>query len=297
MSLKVAVIGYGNIGKFAVEAVLAAPDMTLAGVVRRQITEHPVELADIPLATSVDELGPVDAALLCIPTRLVYQYASKLLAKGINTIDSFDIHGKLVDLRLELDKIARMHNSVAVVASGWDPGTDSLIRALFELMAPKGITYTNFGPGMSMGHTVAVKAIDGVENALSVTIPVGTGIHRRLVYVQLTSGADFSSVEKQIKQDPYFAGDQTYVYQVNDVDSLKDMGHGVLIERKGVAGKTDNQVFKYEMRVTTPALTAQNMVAAARASVKQKPGAYTVLEIPVIHFLSGDREALLRRLV
>lgn len=295
--MKVAVIGYGNIGKFAVEAVLASPDMTLAGVVRRQITERPPELAGIPLVKSVNELGAVDAALLCIPTRTIYEYASTLLAKGINTIDSFDIHGKLVELRLELDLIARKHNSVAVLAAGWDPGTDSLIRALFEMMAPKGITYTNFGPGMSMGHTVVVKAIDGVENALSVTIPVGTGIHRRLVYVQLASGIDFESVENQIKQDPYFAGEQTHVYQVNDVDRLKDMGHGVLIERKGVSAKTDNQIFKYEMRVTNPALTAQNMVAAARASVKQKPGAYTMLEIPIIDFLYGNREDLLRRLV
>ncbi len=75
------------------------------------------------------------------------------------------------------------------------------------------------------------------------------------------------------------------------------MGHGVLIERKGVSAKTDNQIFKYEMRVTNPALTAQNMVAAARASVKQKPGAYTMLEIPIIDFLYGNREDLLRRLV
>lgn len=296
MAIRTAVVGYGNIGKYAVDAIQAAPDLELAGVVRRQAQKTP-ELADIPVVTDIEKLGQVDVALLCTPTRSVPQYAAEILAKGINTVDSYDIHGKLVDLRRELDQSAKKHNTVAVISAGWDPGTDSLIRAMLSIMAPKGITYTNFGPGMSMGHSVAVRAIDGVADAISITVPAGTGAHRRLVYVQLAPGADFKTVEQAIKHDPYFVNDQTDVYQVEDVSQLIDVGHGVVIERKGVSGKTSNQLFKYEMRINNPALTAQIMAACARASVKQRPGAYTMLEIPIIDYLYGDRESLLRQLV
>ena len=82
---------------------------------------------------------------------------------GINTVDSFDIHTGIADLRRSLDSVAKAHNAVSVISAGWDPGSDSVVRALLEAMVPKGITYTNFGPGMSMGHTVAVKAIEGVK--------------------------------------------------------------------------------------------------------------------------------------
>jgi len=83
---------------------------------------------------------------------------------------------------------------VSVISAGWDPGSDSVIRTLLETLAPRGITYTNFGPGMSMGHTVAVKAIAGVRAALFMTIPAGTGVHCRMVYIELQEGYDFQSV-------------------------------------------------------------------------------------------------------
>lgn len=293
-----AVIGYGNIGRFAVEALLEAPDFDVAGVVRRDPkAKTPGLEPGIPVVGDVGELGRVDVALLCVPTRSVPEYAKQMLALGINTVDSYDIHGQLVDLKEELDAIAREHDAVAVVAAGWDPGTDSVIRTLLEAMAPRGITYTNFGPGMSMGHSVAVRAIDGVKDALSITVPAGQGVHRRLVYVELEEGADFEAVRSRILQDPYFVNDETRVQQVPSVRELVDVGHGVRIERKGVSGRTHNQMFTYDMRITNPALTAQVMVAAARASFQQAPGAYTLVEIPPIDLLPGDRNALLRRLV
>lgn len=119
MAIRTAVVGYGNIGKYAVDAIQAAPDLELAGVVRRQAQKTP-ELADIPVVTDIEKLGQVDVALLCTPTRSVPQYAAEILAKGINTVDSYDIHGKLVDLRRELDQSAKKHNTVAVISAGWD---------------------------------------------------------------------------------------------------------------------------------------------------------------------------------
>ena len=100
-----------------------------------------------------------------------------------------------------------------------------------------------------------------------------------------------------IKTDPYFVHDETHVMQVECVDNLKDMGHGVNLVRKGVSGKTQNQLFEFDMKINNPALTGQILVATARASMKQQPGCYTLIEIPVIDMLYGDREELIRHLV
>ena len=295
--IRAAVVGYGNIGHFVVEALEAADDFEIAGVVRRSLGEKPAELAQYPVVTDITELGKVDVAILCTPTREVEKHASKYLAMGINTVDSFDIHTSIVDLRRNLDAIAKAHNTVAVISAGWDPGSDSVVRALMQAAAPKGLTYTNFGPGMSMGHTVCVKSKPGVKNALSMTIPLGAGIHRRMVYVELEPGARLEDVAAAVKADPYFASDETHVMAVESVDEVKDMGHGVNMTRKGVSGKTQNQLFEFDMKINNPALTAQILVDVARASMKQRPGAYTMIEIPVIDLLPGDREELVRHLV
>ena len=103
---------------------------------------------------------------------------------------------------------------MAIVSAGWDPGTDSIVRAVFEAMAPRGITYTNFGPGMSMGHSVAARAVEGVRDALSLTTPAGQGAHRRMVYVELEPGASLAQVTDAILADPYFKNDDTRVFAV-----------------------------------------------------------------------------------
>ena len=292
-----AVVGYGHVGRYAVEAVQESPDLELAGVVRRRPAERAGLPDAVPLAGHVAELGRVDVALLCVPTRQVPEVAPQYLAAGINTVDSYDIHGQLVELRGRLDQVARAHGAVAILSAGWDPGTNSVVRALLELMAPRGITYTNYGPGMSMGHSVAARAIPGVRDAMSLTVPAGQGVHRRVVYVELEPGADLEAVRRQIVEDPYFRGDETRVVPVPSVRDVLDLGHGVRMERKGVSGRTHNQLFLFDMRINNPALTAQVMVAAARASLRQQPGAYTLLEVPVIDCLPGERDELLRRLV
>ena len=295
---KVAIVGYGNIGKYALQALLESPDMEIAGIVRRNGSANcPKELADYKVVKNIDELGKVDVAILATPTRSVEEYAKQYLAKGINTVDSFDIHTKIVDLRRSLDQAAKAGNAVSIISAGWDPGSDSVVRTLMESLAPKGISYTNFGPGRSMGHSVCVRSKAGVKDALSMTIPVGQGIHRRMVYVELEEGADLEEVTKAIKADPYFANDETHVFQVESVDALNDVGHGVNLIRKGVSGQTHNQLFEFNMKINNPALTAQVLVNVARASMKQQPGCYTMIEIPVIDYLPGDREDIIRHLV
>ena len=295
---RVAIVGYGNIGQYALQALQAAPDMEVAGIVRRKGAEDcPSELASYKVVKTLADLEDVDVALLATPTRSVEQFALEALALGINTVDSFDIHSQIVALRNTLGEAARKYGAVSVISAGWDPGSDSVVRTLMESLAPQGISYTNFGPGRSMGHSVAVRAIEGVRDALSMTIPVGTGIHRRMVYVELEEGVDFKTVEAAVKADPYFVNDETHVKQVPCVADLNDVGHGVNLVRKGVSGTTHNQLFEFNMRINNPALTAQVMVNAARASMKQQPGAYTMIEIPVIDYLPGNREEIIAHLV
>lgn len=294
---RAAIVGYGNIGKYVLNAISVAPDFELAGVVRRDISNVPDELKPYPVVKDLGELSDVDVAILCTPTRKVEEYATRALELGINTVDSFDIHTQIAGLRSRLDVLAKKQGKVSIISAGWDPGSDSVIRALLEACAPKGITYTNFGPGMSMGHTVAVKAIEGVKSALSMTIPTGTGIHRRMVYVEVKDGYNFTDVAQNIKKDDYFAHDETHVMQVESVDALLDMGHGVNLTRKGVSGTTQNQLFEFNMKINNPALTGQVLVSCARAAMLQRPGCYTMIEIPMIDLLYGDRESLIKHLV
>ena len=296
--IKAAIVGYGNIGKYVLEALETAPDFEVTGIVRRNgSADCPKELNGYKIVKNISELPKPDVAILCVPSRKTEEYANEILPLGINTVDSFDIHSQIWDLRKDLDPIAKEGNAVSIISAGWDPGSDSVVRALMEALAPKGISYTNFGPGRSMGHSVVAKSKEGVVDALSLTIPKGTGLHRRMVYVQLEEGADFDQVTADILADPYFSSDETHVIRVGSVDDINDLGHGVAMARKGVSGKTHNQLFKFSMKINNPALTGQVLVSCARAAVKQKPGCYTMIEIPVIDLLEGEPEELIKRLV
>ena len=284
--MKIAILGYGNIGKAAEEAIKAAPDLELAGIYHHN-----------------DCLDCIDAdvVLVATPTREVQKFATLLAARGICTVDSFDIHGQIWSLRSSLDAVCQANHTVSILSAGWDPGTDSMVRALLMAMAPKGLTYTNFGPGRSMGHTVAAKAIKGVKNALSMTIPLGTGIHRRMVYIELEDGADFKSVEAAILADDYFAHDETHVIAVDSVDALNNVAHGVNLVRSGVSGETHNQRFEFNMTINNPALTGQVMVSCARAAVRMRErgecGAKTMIELRPIDLLPGSTEQNIKALV
>lgn len=284
--IRVAILGYGNIGRAAEEAIKAAPDMEFAGIYHHN-----------------DCLDTIDAdtVLVCTPTREVQKFAAVLAARGICTVDSFDIHGKIWDLRSALEPVCKAHKSVSIISAGWDPGSDSMVRALLLALAPKGLTYTNFGPGRSMGHTVAAKSKPGVKNALSMTIPLGTGIHRRMVYIELEDGADFKTVEAAILADDYFAHDETHVIAVESVDALNNVAHGVNLVRNGVSGETHNQRFEFNMAINNPALTGQVMVSCARAALRLKErgdyGAKTMIELAPIDMLPGTKESLVKALV
>lgn len=295
---RAAVVGYGNVGKFVVGALEASEDFELAGIVRHNGAENkPAELAPYDVVKDIKELKNVDVAILSTPSRLVPEHAMRIISQGINTVDSYDIHTGIASYREKMMPVCKENSAVSIISAGWDPGSDSVVRALLQGIAPKGLTYTNFGPGMSMGHSVAVCGKKGVKKALSVTVPLGEGLHRRMVYVELDNDGDMEQITKDIKADPYFAHDETHVVEVSSVDAIKDMGHGVHLIRKGVSGKTQNQRFEFNMSINNPALTGQVLVSCARAAMRQQPGCYTMIEIPVIDLLPGNRETNIRMLV
>ena len=284
--MKAIIIGTGNIGRAAAAAIQQSQDIQLSG-----IYHHDDDLSHVS----------ADVALLCTPTREVPTYAPILLRQGICTVDSFDIHTDIYALRQQLMPLCTEHQAVSVLSAGWDPGSDSIVRALMMALAPEGQTYTNFGPGRSMGHTVAAKAIPGVKDALSMTLPAGQGKHNRHVYIELEEGYNFDSVRQALLQDDYFAHDHTEVELVPSVEALNTANHGVHIERNGISSGIDNQQLDFTMRINNPALTGQFMVSCARAAVRMREaaryGAYTTIELALIDLLPGTVEERIRTLV
>lgn len=304
--ISVAVHGLGNIGKHVIQALEAAPDMRCAGVLRRaaSLGTQQLDLRGAPDFADLDSLvkaqGRPDAVILCGPSRNVPKDAEQYLAAGLNTIDSFDIHGEVPALVAKLQGIGEKNKRVAVTAAGWDPGTDSVLRALFEAMAPSGTTFTNFGRGRSMGHSVAARAVQGVADATSITIPIGGGRHSRLVFVVPEKGASQADIKAGLAADDYFSHDPLDVRFVATPDELAlvaDNSHGVFMERIGSSGMTSNQRLSFDMRIDNPALTAQVLVSCARASTRLAPGCYTLIDIAPVALLPGDRMGHVARLV
>lgn len=285
-TMKVIILGHGNIGRAAEQALKMAPDMELVGVYH-----HNDSLADVV----------ADVALVCTPTREVPDYVPQLLKRGICTVDSFDIHQQIYNLKQQFDPLCHSAKAVSIVSAGWDPGSDSMVRALMTALVPEGNMFTNFGPGRSMGHTVAAKAIPGVKDALSMTLPAGKGKHNRHVYIEIEEGYSFEQVKAALLNDDYFAHDYTEVELVSSVEALQTTDHGVHIERNGCCGNKDNQQLDFSMRINNPALTAQFMVSCARAAYRmkhqQRYGAYTTIELAPADLLPGTLEQLVKTFV
>lgn len=306
MTIKAAVHGLGNIGRHVIDCLTCAPDFECVGVIRRasSLGTQELERRGIPDFASIDDLvaakGKPDVVILCGPSRSVPADARFYLSKSICTVDSFDIHGDIPELVKDLDEIARKNKVACITAAGWDPGTDSVMRTLFEAMAPVGTTFTNFGRGRSMGHSVAARAIPGVADATSITIPIGGGRHARLVYVLPEKGASFEQIKKDLAADPYFSHDPLEVREVKtpeEMASVADNSHGVLMERIGASGRTSNQHLVFDMKIDNPALTSQILVSCARAVLRMGTGCFTLIDVPPVILLPGDRMQHIARLV
>jgi len=291
MKKKIIVVGLGNTGKHAVRVLKESADLECIGIIRRspdggafEGVKQYASLKDLPQKP--------DCAILCVPSKTMPQTAKTYLQAGINVVDSFDIHAEIAQTVQMLEPIAKANNCACVVSAGWDPGTDSMIRAIFKALAPCADIYTSFGPGMSMGHSVAARGVKGVADAISITLPLGMGKHRRRVYVKPDGTQTKEEIYKNLKSDDYFAHDELEVEIVQDLTPYKTPNHGgtVEMEHKETAAK-------FTMTVNNPQATASVMIACARAVLRMSPGAYTVLDLPLVKLLEGERIDNIKKLV
>ena len=284
---KIAIIGAGNVGIAAAKALLETPDMELCGFIRRKSAPVP-DFEKIPIEKNIFDLPEKpDGAIITVPSRFVEPIEKECLENGIYTVDAFDIHEEIAAMRKRLSFFAKKGKVSAIIGAGWDPGLDSVIRTLMSAAFPKGKIHTNFGPGMSMGHSAAAKSIDGVLDAVSITSPLGKGKHARKIYVLPEENADKQAVEHAILSDGYFEHDQCSVEFVKDISQFFNTKHGVFIENI-----FENQKMNFSMEIDNPTLTGNILVSAMRAAFLQKPGAYLIPEIPPCNLLYGNAENL-----
>ena len=284
---KVAIVGAGNVGKAAAKAVLESSDMKLCGFVRMGGETVP-DFEKINVAQNIFDLPEnPDGAIITVPSRFVESIEKECLENGIYTVDAFDIHEEIAAMRKRLSFFAKKGKVSAIIGAGWDPGLDSAVRTLMSAAFPQGKIYTNFGPGMSMGHSAAAKAIDGVLDAVSVTVPLGNGKHARIIYVLPEENADKQAVEHAILSDGYFEHDQCSVKFVKGISPFFNTRHGVLIENI-----FENQKMNFSMEIDNPTLTGNILVSAMRAAFLQNAGAYFITEIPPCDLCSENVERL-----
>jgi diaminopimelate dehydrogenase len=215
--------------------------------------------------------------------------ASRLLHHGIPTVDCITLHGEALHAHKEAShKLALRHNTPAIVGAGWDPGALSVFRSWFALLTPGGTTETTHRPGVSLHHTVMARSVIGVKDALCAEVRAADGKLQRYVYVELQQGANADQVAEAIRADPLFLGDDTQVFPVENVASLEQEGRGVVLDRRGSAGRLGHQHFVLEGRFDEAVMTAQVMLAAARALPDLEAGAYSLMDLP-LRLLWGER--------
>ncbi len=282
------IVGAGNVGKCAAKSVLNSPDMKLCGFLRSWEESVP-EFENIEVKTDIDAFDKKpDGAIICVPSKNVYGIEKELLKRGINTVDAYDLHGKIHGLKSKLDECAKIGKASAITGAGWDPGLDSAVRTLLYAAIPGGKTYTDFGPGMSMGHTAAAKSINGIENAVSLTIPKGNGEHKRKVYAVLKNGAEKNDVRKELLLNEYFERDETEIFFVDDIKDFYSTFHRVKIFHED-KGERNIQRAEFKMEIDNPSLTGELLVSAMRASFLLPEGCRFFNEVPPVYFVPNEK--------
>ena len=205
--ISVAIVGFGNIGRACKQAIEDTQDMVLSGVIRRNPINKELheELQNTQVASNIKDLKiKPDVVLLCIPTRELIEKSAYYRSLGYNTVDSFDEHTKIFTYKRQADIHAKATKTVSMIGCGWDPGSDSGIRKIMDIVMPSGKTTTTFGGkkgGRSMGHTAFARAVEGVKDAVALTLAHGRGSHKRSVYVELEKGYKLKDVKDKICND------------------------------------------------------------------------------------------------
>ena len=290
--LRLAVIGVGRVGQVCAELIALSHDLRVGAFVRRSASGVdclPDHLRHIPLLTHVGQVREVDGALICVPTNAVMEAASQILRHGIPIVDCAILHGESFHAhKAAIHKLALHHNAPAIVGAGWDPGALSVFRSWLALLTPGGMTETTHRPGITLRHTVMAKSIVGVKDALCTEVRATDGRVQRYVYIELEQGANAEVVAQAIRADPLFLGEETQIFPMESLASLEQEGRGVVLDRRSSPQRLGRQHFMLEGRFDEAVVTAEVMLAAARALPDLGPGAYSLVDLP-LSALWGER--------
>ena len=282
--IPVAVVGFGRLGTACAEAVLASEDLVLAGIVRREAragNDAPPALHGVRVARDTGELRGVRIALVCVPPEAATDVARSLLQHGVGVAVCARLYAaEAAAHAAALEPAARHGHAAAVVGAGWDPGALQLVHGLALLLVPKGHTDSRHHAVATLHHTLAVRNVPGVREALCTELRAPHGGVQRYVYVELSPGAEPAQVADAIRADPLFLDEETIVVPVESTAALEQESHGVTLERRGTAAGAAHQRFLVEARFDVHAAAAQVMVGAARALVGAPPGVRTLLDVP-----------------
>ena len=307
--IKVGICGYGNLGKGAESEITKNPDMDLAAIFTRR---KPEELSGTKAKTPVIHIDEaplwkdkIDVMILCGGSKNDLPAQGPEFARSYNTVDSFDTHAKIPGYFKAVDEAAKSENHISIISAGWDPGLFSLLRLYMGAVIPDGHTYTFWGPGVSQGHSEAIRGIGGVNDAIQYTIPNETVLerirngeipeltagekHKRVCYTVAESDSDKDRIENEIKKMPDYFLDYDTTVNFISLKELKEnhskMKHGGHVVHTGETGNGNKQMMEFTLKLdSNPEFTASVLIACVRAAYRLaangESGARTIFDIP-----------------
>ena len=328
MTIRIGIMGYGNLGRGIECAIKQNSDMELVAVFTRRSPETVRILTEGVNVYHVDDAikmkDKIDVLILCGGSATDLPKQTVEYAKYFNVVDSFDTHAKIPEHFENVNKMAVENNNVALISAGWDPGMFSLNRLYASAVLPQGKDYTFWGKGISQGHSDAIRRIEGVKNAKQYTIPIDSALeavrngsepelttrekHLRECFVVAEEGADLSRIENEIKTMPnYFADYDTTVHFITEEELLRDHGgipHGGFVIRSGKTGWNgeNTHVIEYSLKLdSNPEFTSSVIVAYARAVYRMKSegmcGCKTVFDIAPAYLSQMTAEEMRKNLL
>ena len=327
MKIRIGICGYGNLGRGAEAGILQNPDMELAAVFTRRSPVSSLKINSNVPVVHIDDVADwadkIDVMILCGGSANDLPIQAPALAKMFNTVDSFDTHAKIPEYFNSVDASAKSNNKVAIISIGWDPGLFSIARLYSESVLPNGRAHTFWGKGVSQGHSDAIRGVEGVLDAIQYTVPIEETVervktgenvkftprekHNRVCFVVADDGADKASIEKEIKEMPYYFDEyDTVVYFVSQ-EELKTnhskLMHGGQVIHSGWTGEENNhQAIIFSLKLdSNPEFTASVLLACARAAYRLASkgdfGAKTIFDIPPILLSPKSRDDVVKELL
>ena len=328
MTIRVGILGYGNLGRGVECALQQNPDMELAAVFTRRDPESVKILTEGVKVYRIDEAesmgDQIDVMILCGGSATDLPVQTPKYAEMFNVVDSFDTHAKIPEHFADVDAAAKKGGHVALISAGWDPGMFSLNRLYAECVLPEDKNYTFWGKGVSQGHSDAIRRVAGVKDARQYTIPVDAALeavrsgsnpelttrqkHTRECFVVAEEGADLARIENEIKTMPnYFDEYDTTVHFITEEELMRDhagIPHGGFVIRSGKTGwnRENSHVIEYSLKLdSNPEFTSSILVAYARAVVRMakegQTGCKTVFDVAPAYLSSKSGEELRKEML